>query len=616
MKYSNLGLLLLTALFITCIASPLTAKADSAVSFEYFYDTLDPMGEWVDLPEQGLCWHPRNVDEDWAPYTDGYWANTDAGWTWVSYEDWGGITYHYGRWAKIPGEGWFWVPDYEWAPAWVSWRSSDDYIGWAPLPPAARWQPSIGFSFWIDSYCDIGPTYYNFCETRHFGNPALRPVIIDRRRNVTIINNTTNITNITVNKVTNIVYNGGPNYEKVSRRSERPIQTLQLRQQTDVGDYRHNHGPTMAKQQGNQLVVFAPKVEAPTTKYKPSHAARILPPKAIDTGWAGVSDPKVRADLHSRFKQEAKNVTPTQAPAIAPSEKDLNSFNQRIKSLPVAPAVNAEAKQKGRDKQSQNPGIPQNPQFNTNQQVPAAVQTEPTPEPVKKGKHGETLRPFVPPVRAAEVTQPAIEPQKQNDLSADKQPQAAPANDQRRQKAQEQQNAQDAQEKAQRMQQEQQRSQEQALRKQQDAQGNAQRVQEQQRAQEQSLRKQQDAQEKALRIQQQQQQAQEQNLRKQQDAQEKAQRAQQDQQRAQEQEMRRQQAAQEQAQRAQQDQQKRFEQSQRAQEQRQQREPQPQRQERQVEKPSRQSEPQQQPSSAPQKSSDHKKGSKDSDQDR
>jgi hypothetical protein len=47
-----------------------------------------------------------------APYSDGYWAYTDAGWTWVSSET-GGIVYHYGRWA-VEDEGWCWTPDYEW----------------------------------------------------------------------------------------------------------------------------------------------------------------------------------------------------------------------------------------------------------------------------------------------------------------------------------------------------------------------------------------------------------------------------------------------------------------------------------------------------------------------
>src|SRR4051794_5397478 len=101
--HHRLGLLLLLclALFV-----PRLARADEEVSFDYFYDNLKPYGEWVDVADYGLCWHPSDVSEDWAPYTDGYWAYTDAGWTWVSYEDFGGIVYHYGRWVRVNDEGW------------------------------------------------------------------------------------------------------------------------------------------------------------------------------------------------------------------------------------------------------------------------------------------------------------------------------------------------------------------------------------------------------------------------------------------------------------------------------------------------------------------------------
>ena len=55
-------------------------------------------------------------------YADGYWAYTDVGWTWISYEDFGWATYHYGRWASLADYGWVWFPgsDLEWGPAWVS----------------------------------------------------------------------------------------------------------------------------------------------------------------------------------------------------------------------------------------------------------------------------------------------------------------------------------------------------------------------------------------------------------------------------------------------------------------------------------------------------------------
>ena len=102
----------------------------------------------------------------------------------MSYEDFGGIVYHYGRWVKVEDEGWCWKPDYEWAPAWVSWRNSDDYVGWAPLPPEARWERDRGFSVWVDYSYDIAPSCYNFVRVVDFGAPLLRPLVCHRRDNV------------------------------------------------------------------------------------------------------------------------------------------------------------------------------------------------------------------------------------------------------------------------------------------------------------------------------------------------------------------------------------------------------------------------------------------------
>src|SRR4051812_2808208 len=68
------------------VVAPRAAQARVEVSFDYFYDALAPFGEWVEVADYGTCWHPTAVDEGWAPYADGYWTYTDAGWTWVSYE--------------------------------------------------------------------------------------------------------------------------------------------------------------------------------------------------------------------------------------------------------------------------------------------------------------------------------------------------------------------------------------------------------------------------------------------------------------------------------------------------------------------------------------------------
>lgn len=306
-------LLLVAAL----LALLLPARARASVSFEFFFNTLDPMGEWLDVGDYGYCWRPHRIDRDWRPYSDGYWTYTDAGWTWVSYEDWGGITYHYGRWVYLEYEGWCWVPGYEWGPAWVSWRSSDDYIGWAPLPPEVRFRPSIGISIWVDRNYDIGPSYYNFCQYRNFGAPVMRGVLVDRRENVTIINQTVNITNITVNKTKKVVYNGGPDYERVKVKSERQVPTLKLVQETAVDGSQ----PIRARQREGELVVAAPEVQAPVEKVKLPKPAKIVTNARVDKGWRDVKDAQTRQRIEQRLQTEAAGLTPENAPA-KPVETD------------------------------------------------------------------------------------------------------------------------------------------------------------------------------------------------------------------------------------------------------------------------------------------------------
>src|ERR1043166_2721499 len=125
---------------VTVLFSGASLMRGQDVSVNFFYDNLNS-GSWFEVGDYGYCWQPDVAvnDASWRPYSDGYWAYTDDGWTWVSYEDFGWATYHYGRWTMLNDYGWVWVPgrneDLEWGPAWVSWRTGGDYIGWAPLPP-------------------------------------------------------------------------------------------------------------------------------------------------------------------------------------------------------------------------------------------------------------------------------------------------------------------------------------------------------------------------------------------------------------------------------------------------------------------------------------------------
>jgi hypothetical protein len=142
-------------------------EPDGAITFETFEDNLAPHGEWMTVSGYGRVWRPLAVGTDWRPYYDGTWQWTDEGWLWVSSEPWGWATYHYGRWAYDGRFGWIWIPGYQWAPAWVSWRIGIDYIGWAPLGP--------GLSVYVTNY----PVLYDhwvFVPCHRFVGVSVRSV--------------------------------------------------------------------------------------------------------------------------------------------------------------------------------------------------------------------------------------------------------------------------------------------------------------------------------------------------------------------------------------------------------------------------------------------------------
>ena len=130
-------------------APVIVAAPATEVTYNTFYDSLSSYGSWVEVPEYGWCWQPSvaTVNPSWQPYADnGGWVWSDVGWYWNSYYSWGWAPFHYGRWHRA-GFGWCWVPDVDWAPAWVTWRSSNAYCGWAPLPPGARWSVGVGLTW-------------------------------------------------------------------------------------------------------------------------------------------------------------------------------------------------------------------------------------------------------------------------------------------------------------------------------------------------------------------------------------------------------------------------------------------------------------------------------------
>jgi hypothetical protein len=168
---------------------PPVAPPGSDINLIYFQDQLRPYGIWVNVPPYGPVWRPNDAIQiaGWRPYfNQGYWEYTDAGWFWHSDVAYGDIVFHYGRWIRDPGYGWVWVPGYDWAPAWVSWRHAEGFAGWAPLPPAARFEVGVGLMFrgGLAVEVDFGltPDDYVFVGYDHFLDHGYLPFVVARDR--------------------------------------------------------------------------------------------------------------------------------------------------------------------------------------------------------------------------------------------------------------------------------------------------------------------------------------------------------------------------------------------------------------------------------------------------
>lgn len=157
-------------------------------SYEKFYFVLKPYGEWIEIEHNVIAWRPIKIFYGWKPYLIGRWCWTKHGWYWNSYEPFGWVVYHYGRWYYDDYYGWIWFPDDTWGPAWVEWRYNDFYVGWAPLPPYAIFRIDIGIHFTIKWHSHY--SYWNFVRYNYFLNHNIHNYVVDLRRAYDIFDKT------------------------------------------------------------------------------------------------------------------------------------------------------------------------------------------------------------------------------------------------------------------------------------------------------------------------------------------------------------------------------------------------------------------------------------------
>jgi len=312
-----------------------------------FYSPLGPEGTWVDLAPYGRCWRPR-VQVGWRPYTNGHWEWTDVGWYWVSDEPWSWACYHYGSWQFDPAYSWVWIPGTEWAPAWVTWRESDDYIGWAPCGPRGA---------------VLSASLFVFVDTGHFRD-HLRP-------NQFIVNNTTII-----------------NRTRVVNNFQRETRTIQGARQTVVV----NQGPRMDLVQRSSRSPLNPVPITQVVSETP------IPSNVRHAPWRenAVREPSTANRNQFRNDQERQQSAPRQQqPAvITPEQNQRERFETTRPAQPVPAPIQTPPTPTGRER-----GYPNREQATPREQPPAAV----TPQPRERERVPTQPAPVIrqqPPVQA------------------------------------------------------------------------------------------------------------------------------------------------------------------------------------------------------------------------
>lgn len=283
---------------------PSTYDADDPNSTVPFWNDLNNRGAWVWTDDLGWTWMPSDREEGWQPYQNGQWVLTDAGWAFESDEDYGDIVYHYGRWVYLAGHGWVWVPGRRWAPAWVSWRVSDGYVGWCPMAPL--------FYGYYGPYM-TNPLYWSFVETRYFLSPGIYRVIVPRYRVRNIYRSTRRVAR--AHRYGRARFNPGPNPKRIRHHvgrapQRRPANTMRRRAVPRATQRR-----VPARTPARRAAPAAPR-RAPTPSAQPQPRYRLrgttVNPRARQTAPGRPNERRVAPSTNGRSKanRRAPSATP------------------------------------------------------------------------------------------------------------------------------------------------------------------------------------------------------------------------------------------------------------------------------------------------------------------
>jgi hypothetical protein len=322
-----------------------------------YYDNLAPYGNWVNVDGYGVCWQPAVavVNTAWRPYCDhGHWVYSNCGWYWYSDYSWGWCAFHYGRWLPHATLGWCWVPGSAWAPAWVTWRYSNNYCAWAPLPPAPK--APLAPNAALAGNAALAPTAPNAPRAATAPRASLAPLALTaasfnvvpvgamqdhhlsryalpRDQATRVLGTTTTAANLTLHD--NVPFNGGIPAEQVAAVTRAPIHPVSVRSMVDntPNASRVEHLTAGA---GTPTPARQPPGVPQQPNGAPANAVASTPPSPQSLPWIGRSQPGRSATPQVAQNQFAASQNPQQELQVDPRVQQ--AARQQQQTLPWQPA--------------------------------------------------------------------------------------------------------------------------------------------------------------------------------------------------------------------------------------------------------------------------------------
>jgi hypothetical protein len=310
------SLVLAALLAVLALLSVPAAAQDQPVDIDIFYEKLEPYGQWFEHPVWGTVWRPR-VDQEWRPYAHGTWVYTeDFGWYWEAEEPWGWATFHYGRWLIDEDGSWIWIPDTEWGPAWVAWRSSEEYVGWAPLPPDARWGPGGELLFDVEFYS--APRYHRawcFVRPHQLILPGLSRHLLARRYAYSVYRQSRPLR--AHHRFGGRFINAGFDVRRFERITGRPVVRVRLKSV----DSPQASAPHRGYARGPELSVYKPRIIERAEGTRRIHRPAALAPSRSDTGGPTPERAQRLPDAPGGLQPPAASAAPTREAPSGPAAK-------------------------------------------------------------------------------------------------------------------------------------------------------------------------------------------------------------------------------------------------------------------------------------------------------